>query len=89
MRGLMMDFPLTLSAILRRAETRFPHKPVVSRRADRGVHRSTYGEIASRARRLATALRHLGIGPGRSARGRASKSYVGPPRSCGGGIAPD
>ncbi|MBI2220727.1 MAG: long-chain fatty acid--CoA ligase [Acidobacteria bacterium] len=64
MHGLMMDFPLTLSAILRRAETLFPHKPVVSRRADKSIHRSTYAEIGSRARRLAAALRALGIRPG-------------------------
>jgi fatty-acyl-CoA synthase len=64
MRGLMMDFPLTLSAMLRRAESLFPHKTVVSRRADRALHRTTYGEVAGRARRLATALRSIGIRPG-------------------------
>ncbi len=64
MRGLMMDFPLTLSAILRRAETLFPHKAIVSRRADRAIHRSTYGETARRARQLAAALKDLGVRPG-------------------------
>ncbi len=64
MRGLMMDFPLTLSAILRRAETLFPHKAVVSCRPDRTVHRSCYGEVGRRARQLAVALEALGIRQG-------------------------
>ena len=64
MDGLMMDFPLTVPAILRRNETLFPHKPVISRRADKSIHRTTYGDVASRARRLATALRTLGVRPG-------------------------
>ena len=64
MRGLMMDFPLTLPTILRRAETLFPHKRVVSRRADKALHRTCYGEVAARARALAAALRQQGIGVG-------------------------
>jgi len=64
MRGLMMEFPLTLTAILRRAETLFPHKAIVSRRADRSLHRSNYGDVMRRARQLAAALRDLGIRPG-------------------------
>jgi fatty-acyl-CoA synthase len=61
MQGLMMDFPLTLSAILRRAEALFPHKAIVSRRADKSLQRSSYGEVGRRARQLAAALRQLGI----------------------------
>ncbi|MGE5816090.1 MAG: long-chain fatty acid--CoA ligase [Acidobacteriota bacterium] len=64
MRGLMMDFPLTLPAILRRAETIHPHKQVVSRRADKTVMRTTYGDVTRRARLLAAALVRLGIKPG-------------------------
>lgn len=62
--GLMMDFPLTLDAIFRRAEQLFGDRPVVSRRADRQVERSTYGDTLRRARRLALALRRLGVRPG-------------------------
>ena len=64
MRGLMMDFPLTLTAILRRAETLFAHKALVTRRPDRTIHRSCYGEMAAHARQLAAALHDLGIRPG-------------------------
>lgn len=64
MRGLMMDFGLTLPVILRRAETIHPHKPIISRRADKTLSRTTYGEVARRARLLAAALQRLGIAPG-------------------------
>ncbi|HVC20451.1 MAG TPA: long-chain fatty acid--CoA ligase [Vicinamibacterales bacterium] len=64
MRGLMMDSALTVPAILRRAETLFGARDVVSRRADRRLHRSTYAACGARARRLAAALRRLGVAPG-------------------------
>ncbi|MBI2832853.1 MAG: AMP-binding protein, partial [Acidobacteria bacterium] len=59
-----MDYPLTIPAILRRAEMLFPSRTVVSRRPDRSLHRMSYGEFAARARRLASALTKLGIAPG-------------------------
>ncbi len=59
-----MDYPLTLAAVARRAETLFGDRPVVSRRADRSIHRSTWAESLRRAHRLASALRALGVGPG-------------------------
>ena len=61
MDGLMMDYQLTIPAILRRAETLFAGKPIVSRRVDRTLHRYTYGECLDRARRLGVALRQLGV----------------------------
>src|SRR6266487_4053905 len=64
MHGLMMDFPLTLTAIFRRAERIFPRRSIVTRRADRSIHRYTFGDFAARTRRLASALQHLGIRPG-------------------------
>ena len=63
MQGLMQDFPLTLHHILWRIERLFPNKQVATKRAD-GVHRYTYGELASRVKRLASALRHLGVKEG-------------------------
>jgi len=63
MRGLMQDFPLTLHHILWRIERLFPNKQVVTKRAD-GVHRYTYGELASRVKQLANALRRLGVKEG-------------------------
>jgi fatty-acyl-CoA synthase len=64
MNGLMMDYPLTLSTIFRRAESVYPRREVVWRTADKSVSRYTYGDFAVRARRLAGALRTLGITPG-------------------------
>ena len=61
MRGLMMDAQLSIPSLLRRTASLFAHKAIVSRRADRGVSRSTYGECLSDARRLAAALRALGV----------------------------
>jgi fatty-acyl-CoA synthase len=59
--GLMMDFQLTLPTVLRRAETYFPHREIVSRLPDRSFHRYTYADFGRRARRLAVALHQLGL----------------------------
>ena len=56
MNGLMMDFQLTLPAILRRAETYFPHQEIDSRLPDRSFHRYTYADFGRRSRQLAVAL---------------------------------
>jgi len=64
MDGLMMDYPLTITAMLRRTESMFGHKEIVSRRADRTLERSNYAWALGRARRLASALERLGIGRG-------------------------
>ena len=61
MRGTMMDFPLTLTAILERAEKQFAKVEILSRRPDRTVLRSNYRIFAERARRLASALTKLGL----------------------------
>src|SRR5437764_10052489 len=62
MRGLMMDdYQLTIDAIARRTEALFRPRPIVSRRADRRVERSTYAEAFARGRRLAAALARLGV----------------------------
>ncbi|MBV9193930.1 MAG: long-chain-fatty-acid--CoA ligase [Solirubrobacterales bacterium] len=63
--GLMMDdFPLSLRAVIERAETLSFRRPVVFRRPDGSIHRTTLGECAARARRLAAGLAALGIGAG-------------------------
>jgi len=64
MRGLMMDYPLVLPAIVRRVETLFSDRKVVSRRPDRTICRVTYGQVIDRVRRLAVALQDLGVTPG-------------------------
>ncbi|MFL5822691.1 MAG: long-chain fatty acid--CoA ligase [Solirubrobacteraceae bacterium] len=63
--GLMMDdFPLTLTAVVERAEQLSGARKVVSRRPNGELHRTTMGECAERARRLASGLAELGIGDG-------------------------
>jgi fatty-acyl-CoA synthase len=64
MRGLTQDYPLTIGAVARRAEALFGDRPVVSRRADRAIHRTTWSAVLERAHRLASALRTLGVAPG-------------------------
>src|SRR4051794_1468876 len=64
MNGLMMDFPLTLSAIFRRAEQVFPRQEIVWRLADKSMRRHTFADFTDRARRLAQMLIDLGLKPG-------------------------
>ena len=64
MDGLMMDVPLSLPALLRRTETLFGHKEIVTRRADRSIERRTYAQCLQRARALAAGLAALGVRPG-------------------------
>src|SRR3954454_6698380 len=64
MEGLMMDdFPLLVRHIAERAETVHGDRALAARTHD-GIERSTYAAVVGRARRLASALRELGIGPG-------------------------
>jgi fatty-acyl-CoA synthase len=56
----MMDIPLNISTMLERAEMFFPKKQVVSRTKS-GIVRHTYKEIGERTRRLASALKSLGV----------------------------
>jgi fatty-acyl-CoA synthase len=64
MRGTMMDFPLTLPTILERAGKIFSRVEIVSRKPDRSIARSCYGEFYRRARLLSDALTKLGLQPG-------------------------
>ena len=61
MDGLMMQYPLTLPAIFRRAEALFGRRQITSRLPDRSIHRYTYAECLTRARRLGAALARLGV----------------------------
>jgi fatty-acyl-CoA synthase len=60
----MDDFQLSLTTIVERAEQLKFSRPVVSRRGDGSLDRTTLGECASRARRLAGALAALGVSDG-------------------------
>lgn len=64
MDGLMMDFQLTLPAILRRAEALFGGQEIVSRLPDKSYHRYSYADMIRRTKQLAVALQGLGINPG-------------------------
>ena len=65
LNGLMMDdYQLSLTTLVERAERLTPGSQVVSRRGDGSIHRTTLGECAHRARRLASGLAGLGIGGG-------------------------
>lgn len=61
MRGLMMDFPLTVPAILERAGRTFANVELVSRKPDRTLVRTTWGNLYRRSHRLANALAGLGL----------------------------
>ncbi|NML44091.1 fatty-acid--CoA ligase [Ramlibacter sp. G-1-2-2] len=61
MNGSMMQQPLLVSSLLRHAERHHGEQEVVSRRVEGDVHRYTFGELASRSRQLANALRVLGV----------------------------
>ncbi len=61
MKGLMMEYQLTLPTILRRAETLFGKKEIISRLPDKSIHRYTYKDFARRTKKLAAALHHLGV----------------------------
>src|SRR5207244_2337540 len=62
--GLMMDFQLTIPPLLRRAQTFFGDKEIVTRLPDKSFHRYTYRDLAGRAKQLAVGLRELGLEPG-------------------------
>ena len=64
MRGTMMDFQLTLPVILERAGKLFPKVEILSRRPDRSVVHSCYGEFHRRTKRLSAALVAMGLQPG-------------------------
>jgi fatty-acyl-CoA synthase len=60
MRGMMMDYPLTLQQFFDRNQRLFAGKEVVSRTKN-GCHRYTYAEYGERVGRLANALKALGV----------------------------
>jgi fatty-acyl-CoA synthase len=61
MDGLMMDFPLTLTHVMRRAEQFLGGGEIVTRLPDKSFHRTTHGGTLRRARQLAAALRKAGL----------------------------
>lgn len=60
----MMQVPLRVTDVMRRAERLFAQQEVVSRLGPGRIVRQTYGRIADDARRLADALSQHGVRPG-------------------------
>ena len=59
MQGSMMQLPLLISSLLVHAERHHGEQQVVSRRVEGDIHRTTYRELAARARRMANALARM------------------------------
>ena len=64
MKGLMMDYQLTVPVIVKRVETFFGHKQIVTRQPDKSLHRCTYADVTHRSKKLSVALKKLGIKEG-------------------------
>jgi fatty-acyl-CoA synthase len=60
----MMDYPLTLTALLERAGRYSAGVEIVSRLPDRSLHRYTWGQLHQRALRLAECLHSVGLKKG-------------------------
>src|SRR5687767_14010797 len=61
MQGLMMDQPLLISELIRHDDRIHGETEIVSKTVEGGIHRYNYSEAHRRARRLANALRRLGV----------------------------
>tara|TARA_R110002167_G_scaffold260718_4_gene467173 strand:- start:65 stop:1693 length:1629 start_codon:yes stop_codon:yes gene_type:complete len=65
MEGLMMDYPLTTTAILEYGSNTFNHKKVISYLPDGTRHEYSFGDLYKRCQKLANALtKKLGITKG-------------------------
>jgi fatty-acyl-CoA synthase len=64
MLGQMMSKPLLTSTLIRHADRWHGDTEIVSRMTEGGIHRYTYRDAHRRARRLANALKALGVGDG-------------------------
>jgi len=64
MDSTLMNYPLTLTHLLERARLLFPTVEIVSRKPDKSLHRTTYGDFHRRARALGEALTKAGMKPG-------------------------
>jgi acyl-CoA synthetase (AMP-forming)/AMP-acid ligase II len=62
MQGLMMDRPLLVSGLIEHADRFHGATEIVSKTVEGAVHRYAYRDAHSRARRVARALKSLGVG---------------------------
>ena len=63
MLGLMQSQPLLISSLIQFAERHHGDAEIVSRRVEGDIHRYTYRDLASRARKIAKALDAEGLAP--------------------------
>ena len=61
MQGLMMDQPLLISGLIRHADRHHAQTEIVSKTIEGAVHRYTYRQAHQRIRKLANALKKLGV----------------------------
>ena len=64
MLGMMMHRPLSVTDIMTYAEDIHGTAEIVSVTVEGGIHRTTYAKTAPRVRKLANALKRLGVGEG-------------------------
>jgi fatty-acyl-CoA synthase len=64
MKGLIMDYPLTLTQLFERSRKIFHRKTMATRVPGAGLQRYTYADYADRVCRLAAALARLGLQKG-------------------------
>jgi fatty-acyl-CoA synthase len=62
MHGLMMDMPLLISDLIRHADRHHGATEIVTKTVEGAIHRYTYRQAHARARKLANALKKLGVG---------------------------
>ena len=60
LRGGMQDWPLVTWRLLDHAATNHADRAIVSLAVEGGTHRTTWGQVAARARRLVSALARRG-----------------------------
>lgn len=61
--GLMMDYQLTLTPLMKRAKELYPNREIITRFGD-SYHTHTYSDFYDRCGKLANALTKLGVEPG-------------------------
>lgn len=61
MKSTMMNYPLVLGSLLKRAHNVHPEKEIISKLNDESIHRYTYGEYFKRTLQLMSALKRSGI----------------------------
>ncbi len=64
MQGLMMSAPLLISSLIEHAGRHNGATEIVSRRVEGDLHRTSWGEVQRRSKRLANALIAMGVVPG-------------------------